>query len=78
MEVVPLNSPDVIVTRATPRRLRNSMFQKIFTPKSKDDVSYLAGAGLAAAILAVTLHMMAGAAAPAPRLQLPNTTVFVP
>ncbi len=60
-EVVPLKSPDVILTSATPRPFRDAMFQKIFTPMSKDDVSYLAGAGLAAAILAVTLHTMAGA-----------------
>ncbi len=43
------------------------MFQKTLTLTSEDDVSYLAGAGLVAAILAVTLHMMAGAATPAPR-----------
>ena len=66
-EVVQLKSPDVTLTSATPRRLGNTMFQNIFTLTSKDDVSYLAGAGLVAAILAATLHMMAGAAAPAPR-----------
>ena len=61
-EVVPLKSPGVTMTSATPRQLRNNIFQKIFTPESKDYVSYLAGAALAAAMLAVTLHMMAGAA----------------
>ncbi len=44
MEVVPLKSPDVTMISATPRQLRNNAFQKIFTPKSKDYVSYLAGA----------------------------------
>ncbi len=43
------------------------MFQKIFALTSKDDVSYIAESGLVAALFAVTLHMMAGAVAPAHR-----------
>ncbi len=65
--VTEVKSPDVILTSATPRRLRNTMFQRILTLTRKDDVSYFAGAGLVAAILAVKLHRMAGATAPALR-----------
>ncbi len=59
-----LKSPDDIPTSATQRLLSDTALQKIFNHRG---VSYLAGAGIAAAILAIACHMMAGAAAPAPR-----------
>ena len=58
-----LKSPGGSSTSATQRLLSSTVVQKIFTHQ----VSYLAGAGVAAAILAILVHMMAGAAAPAPR-----------
>jgi hypothetical protein len=58
-----LKSPGGSTTSATHRLLSSTVVQKIFTHQ----VSYLAGAGVAAAILAILVHMMAGAAAPAPR-----------
>ena len=64
MEGIDLKSPDVIPTSATQRLLSNTAIPKIFTHSG---VSYLAGVGVAATILAITCHMMAGAAAPAPR-----------
>ena len=64
MEGIDLKSPDVTPTSATQRLLSKTAIPKIFTHSG---VSYLAGAGVAATILAITCHMMAGAAAPAPR-----------
>ena len=58
-----LKSPGGSTTSATHRLLSSTVVQKIFTHQ----VSYLAGAGVAAAILAILVHMMAGAAAPSPR-----------
>ncbi len=57
-------SMDVTPTIATQRLFTNTAIPKILTHSG---VSYLAGAGVAATILAITCHVMAGAAAPAPR-----------
>ena len=54
-----LKSPGGSYPSATPRLLSSTIVQKIFTHQ----VSYLAEAGVAAAILAILVHMMAGAAA---------------
>ena len=62
-EGIHLKSPGGSTTSATQRLLSSTVVQKIFTHQ----VSYLTGAGVAAAILAILVHMMAGAAAPAPR-----------
>ena len=64
-----LKSPGGSTTSATQRLLSSTVVQKIFTHQ----VSYLASAGVAAAILAILVHMMAGAAAPAPAT---STTAF--
>ena len=63
-EGIGLKSPDDTPTSATKRLLSKTAVQKIFTHRR---VSYLAGAGVAAAILAIAGHMVAGAASPAPR-----------
>ena len=63
-EGVHLMSPGVATTSATERLLSSTVAQKIFTHQR---VSYLTGVGVAAIILAIVGHMMAGAAAPAPR-----------
>ena len=59
-----LMSPGNANPSATRRLFSSTSIQKIFTHQR---VTFLTGAGLAAAILAIVMHMMAGAAAPAPR-----------